>query len=92
MKQMVQILLSAFVVVAAPLVLILLKKNVDKIQEEHLREVVMVLVEAAEQLLKEMDPTGEKRKQYVKDQLELLGIKYSPYIDSLIESSVLNLL
>lgn len=91
MEQTLRIVLSAFVVVVAPLLLTLLKKNIDKIREENLREVIKVLVEAAEQLLKETDPTGEKRKQYVKDQLELLGIEYSPYIDSLIESNVLYL-
>lgn len=71
------------------------KKFLDeKVSEKNravLIHLVTVFVEAAEQLLKEDDPTGEKRKAYVVEQLKLLGFEITTYIENLIESNVFNL-
>ena len=45
-------------------------------------------VEAADQLYKEDDPTGEIRNNYVKTQLTNLGIAITAEINGYIESSV----
>lgn len=61
----------------------------DKI--DKVGELVNVFVAAAEQLLKQDDPTGEKRKAYVVDQLKALGYEVTEWINAYIESAVYNL-
>ncbi len=61
----------------------------DKINK--IGELVTVFVAAAEQLLKEDDPTGEKRKAYVVDQLKALGYEVTEWVNAYIESAVYNL-
>lgn len=45
-------------------------------------------VEAAEQMFKLNDPTGEKRKTYVEEQLVSLGFAINSQIDAYIEAAV----
>lgn len=89
--QIIRITLCAFIVVSSPLVLRAIKKYVDNVEDQKLRNIVTTFVEAAEQLYKEVDETGERRKQYVINSLESLGIKYNAYVDALIEQAVLML-
>lgn len=86
-----RIVVSVFIIVSSPFILRLIKKYVDKIQDEKLRSIVLTFVEAADQMLKETDPTGEKRKAYVLESLKELGIENSTYINALIEQAVLGL-
>ena len=79
------------ILVLSPLVIAYIKKLVDKAQDEKLRELILTFVEAADQMLKAVDPTGEKRKEYVLKSLHELNIEWSPYIDALIEQAVLGL-
>jgi hypothetical protein len=58
---------------------------------DKLNNLVSIFVAAAEQLLKEDDPTGEKRKAYVVDQLKALGYEVTEAINGYIESAVYNL-
>lgn len=58
---------------------------------DKLNNLVSIFVAAAEQLLKEEDPTGEKRKAYVVDQLKALGYEITEAINGYIESAVYNL-
>lgn len=65
-----------------------------KIGKEKLDRLVLIvteLVRCAEQMLKEDDPTGEKRKAYVVQQLVDLGYEITEPINAIIESQVLAL-
>lgn len=80
--------LSIAVVFIVPLLLVILKKHVNALHNDELKRTVEIFVKAAEQMLKEEDPTGEKRKQFVIDKLTEMGIKHSALIDALIEACV----
>lgn len=68
---------------------ILAKK--DEIEDEKLRTLIESFVEAAEQMFKEDDPTGEKRKKYVEENLEALGYKINEQINAYIEAYVFDI-
>ena len=89
--QIIRITLCALVVVSSPLVLMIIKNYLDKLRDDKLRYIVQTYVEAAEQLLKEIDSTGEKRLQFVLDSLSKMGIPNNDYVRALIEQVVLNL-
>lgn len=87
--QIIRITLCVLIVVSSPLILSIIKKYLDKLKDDKLRSMVKTFVEAAEQTLKDKDPTGEKRKQYVINSLKSLDIDYNDYVDALIEQAVL---
>ncbi len=86
-----RIIISAFIIVSSPFIIVGIKRLVDKIKDDKLRETIITFVEAADQMLKRVDPTGEKRKQYVLDSLKELGIEENTYVNALIEQAVLGL-
>lgn len=65
-------------------------KNSDAITQEVMN-LIGVFVNAAEQLLKEEDPTGEKRKQYVIEHLQALGYEITDVMLAMIENKVFEL-
>lgn len=65
---------------------ILAKK--EEIEDEKLRALIESFVEAAEQMFKEDDPTGEIRKKYVEDNLKALGYEINNQINAYIEAYV----
>ena len=65
---------------------ILAKK--EEIEDEKLRALIESFVEAAEQLLKDDDPTGEKRKHYVEENLKQLGYVLNDQVNAYIEAYV----
>jgi hypothetical protein len=89
--QVMRITLCALVVVSSPLILMIIKNYLDKLRDDKLRYIVQTYVEAAEQLLKEIDSTGEKRLQFVLDSLQKMGIPNNDYVRALIEQMVLNI-
>lgn len=59
--------------------------------QEAAAEVLSLAVtfaQAAEQLLKAEDPTGEKRRQYVLEHLEQLGVEITEAVVAMVESAV----
>ena len=68
-----------------------LSEKIGEEKAQKLSRLVSELVSAAEQMYKIDDPTGEIRKQYVEEQLQALGYEVTEYINSLIESEVLNI-
>lgn len=86
-----KIVVSVVIVILSPLVLVLIKKYVDKVQDDKLRNIILTFVEAADQMLKKVDPTGEERKAYVLKSLKDMGIMESAYVNALIEQAVLGL-
>ena len=61
------------------------------VNEEQLDKLVSDTVKAADQLLKENDPTGEKRNKYVVDALTSAGVEVSDIVMAKIEAKVLDL-
>lgn len=72
----------------APKVASLIKINGESIESSEIMKLVLCFVQAADQLLKDDDPTGEKRKQYVIENLEALGYEITDSIIAMIEGSV----
>ena len=60
----------------------------QSIENKDLLLLIESLVEAAEQMFKLNDPTGEKRKTYVEEQLIALGYEINKKLDAYIEASV----
>ena len=65
--------------------------KIKDIEDKKLRDLVETFVNAAEQLLKDEDPTGEKRKEYVVNQLHLLEIEVTGLVNAMIEEEVFRL-
>ncbi len=65
-----------------------LEARIDSMENDDLALLIASFVEAAEQLFKVDDPTGQKRKEYVIKQLTELGYTITSQIDALIESAV----
>lgn len=86
-----KVVVSVFILVLSPFVLSLFKKYIDKVQDDKLRNIILTFVEAADQMLKKIDPTGEDRKAYVLRSLHEMGIEENTYINALIEQAVLGL-
>ena len=65
-----------------------LEANTTDKEEAAIRAAVKSFCRAAEQLLKEDDPTGKKRNTYVLENLEKLGIAITESVIAVIESEV----
>ena len=65
-----------------------LKTKVEAQQASELDRLIYDFVAAAEQQLKEDDPDGTKRKAYVVEQLNAVGIAISQEINARIEAAV----
>lgn len=65
------------------------KMGVEKI--EKIEILVAIFVDAAEQILKDVDPTGIKRKSYVCSRLHELGYEVTDQIEAMIEARVYTL-
>lgn len=72
----------------APKIASLITINGQKMETEELLKIILAFVQAAEQLLKEDDPTGEKRQQYVYDKLVELGYDVTDTVASFVEGAV----
>ena len=62
--------------------------NTDKNTQERVRQLVQSFARAAEQLLRDTDPTGEKRKRFVREQLTALGVEITEAVLNMIEGEV----
>lgn len=65
-----------------------LKAKVDAEQASELDRLIYDFVAAAEQMLKEGDPTGENRKAYVTENLMKLGFAITEEVNARIEAAV----
>lgn len=85
--------LLGFIVVAviaylAPQISEWLTSKIGESNTNELKAYVRSFVRAADQLLKEEDPTGEKRNEYVLEHLRLVGIEITEAVISMIEGEV----
>lgn len=55
---------------------------------EDIRKMVQAFARAAEQLYHDQDPTGEKRQQFVQEQLRALGVEVTEMVINMIEGAV----
>jgi len=65
-----------------------LAANTDSTSEAWVLALVSAFVRAAEQLYRQDDPTGVKRNQYVREQLQLLGLEITDAVIGMIEGAV----
>ena len=87
----VRLLAALFVGIVAylaPKISSFIKINGEALESQEFRNIVLCFVQAADQLLKDDDPTGEKRKQYVIENLEALGYEITDTVITMIEGSV----
>lgn len=96
MEQIIPIAVQAiFGIVMLALVAILAKarqqieqREATKDEQDWLDSVIYALVCAAEQTLKIGDPDGHKRKSYVVEQLNALGVAITDLVNAKIEAAV----
>lgn len=67
------------------------ESNIDKTTIDAIIVLVNSFAQAAEQLLHDDDPTGEKRQKYVQERLKEAGILITDEIISIIEGAVWNI-
>ena len=65
-----------------------LESRMSETDMDMLENLISSFCQAAEQQFKEDDPTGEKRLEYVKEQLVKLGYEITDLIQAEIESAV----
>lgn len=94
-QNIIDIAIELIVVILAGFVLPKLRAYLSaKLSAEEyaaLVRLITALVEAAEQTLKDDDPTGKLRKQYVVTQLRELNYDITEQVDALIEAAVYGL-
>lgn len=66
----------------------LIKAKLTAEEWAALEKLITELVKAAEQTLKDNDPTGKMRKQYVITQLKALEYDITEQVDAMIEAAV----
>lgn len=95
MEEIIKLIIQILVGIAALAVTYIMPKIrawiTEKIGAENMAKLdgyITEFVAAAEQMLKADDPTGEKRLQYVIDQLTKLGYTVTDEIRAAIESKV----
>ena len=91
---LVKIILTIVSVLAVTLLPVLkawMQEKVGAQKLERVEKYVSNYVGAAEQLLKEDDPDGSKRKAYVCNQLISIGYQITDTVNSIIEAKVYSL-
>lgn len=72
----------------APKISSYIKVNGESLESKEFITLISYFVQAADQLLKDDDPTGEKRMDYVIKNLESLGYEVTNTVISMIEGAV----
>ena len=83
-----KLLAVALAVYLAPRAKAWFEANTDKATQEKLEALVTAFARAAEQMFHDIDPTGEKRNQFVKQQLQAMGVEITNAVINMIESAV----
>lgn len=85
-------LLAAFVVgllaYLAPMAKAWLLANTDAAAQKRILLLVRSFAKAAEQLYHDQDPDGDKRRQFVQEQLRELGVEVTEAVIKMIEGAV----
>ena len=85
-------LLAAFVVgllaYLTPKVNAWMQAHTDAATQENIRKLVQSFTRAAEQLYHDQDPDGQKRQQFVQEQLRAMGVVVTEAVINMIEGAV----
>ena len=85
-------LLAAFVVgllaCLVPKARVWFETRITKDTQERIHQLVVSFTRAAEQLYHDTDPDGAKRRRFVMEQLQLLGVEVTEAVLNMIEGSV----
>ncbi|WP_305131407.1 phage holin, LLH family [uncultured Oscillibacter sp.] len=85
-------LLAAFVVgllaYLTPKVKAWMQAHTDAATQENIRKLVQSFARAAEQLYHDQDPDGQKRQQFVQEQLRAMGVVVTEAVINMIEGAV----
>ena len=82
-------LLAAFVVAClVPKARAWFETRITKDTQERIHQLVVSFTRAAEQLYHDTDPDGEKRRKFVMEQLQLMGVEITEAVLNMIEGSV----
>lgn len=85
-------LLAAFAVgllaYLVPKVRAWIQANTDAATQENIRRLVQSFARAAEQLYHDQDPDGQKRQQFVQEQLRAMGVVVTEAVINMIEGAV----
>lgn len=65
-----------------------IQANTDAATQENIRRLVQSFARAAEQLYHDQDPDGQKRQQFVQEQLRALGVEVTEMVINMIEGAV----
>lgn len=65
-----------------------IQADVDATTQENIRRLVQSFARAAEQLYHDQDPSGEKRQQFVQEQLRAMGVAVTEAVINMIEGAV----
>ncbi len=65
-----------------------LQANTDAATQENIRKLVQAFARAAEQLYHDQDPDGQKRQQFVQEQLRAMGVVVTEAVINMIEGAV----
>ncbi len=65
-----------------------LEANTNAAASENVQRLVTAFAQAAEQLYHDTDPKGTVRKQFVEEQLQLLGVEVTETVINMIEGAV----
>lgn len=87
----IEILASILVVYILPTVKSWLSEKIGRENTEFVYSQIIIFAQAAEQLLKMDDKDGTKRKQYVINKIEGLGVEVNQRVLDMIESAVWNI-
>ncbi len=80
--------LVALLAYLTPTVRAWLTANASRNDQEKIGQLVRAFVRAAEQLMRDNDPTGDRRNQFVREQLTALGVELTEAVLNMIESEV----
>ena len=85
-------LLAAFMVgllaYLTPKVKAWMQAHTDAATQENIRKLVQSFARAAEQLYHDQDPDGQKRQQFVQEQLRAMGVVVTEAVINMIEGAV----
>ena len=85
-------LLAAIVVVllayVAPKAKAWFEANASQATQERIQQMVTAFARAAEQMFHDIDPSGEQRSRFVRQQLSALGVEITSAVINMIESAV----
>lgn len=89
--KVVGLIITILVAILTPKIEAWLAAQIGKEKAMKLIETIRYVVEAAEQIFRDVDGDGSIRKNFVREQLTLSGIEYNEQIDAIVEGLVYEL-